>query len=322
MTATGGRQPRIVITSGEPAGIGPELCLTLARHDFPARLVILADRNLLAERARLIGADLDSDLKQLEARCEIRHVPLCAPSQPGQLARENATYVIELLDQALAGCRSGEFAAMVTAPVHKGIINEAGLPFTGHTEYLAEKTGTPRVVMMLAGAGLRVALATTHLPLRAVADAITTDELTTTLRILHRDLVHKFGIAQPRILVAGLNPHAGEGGHLGREEIEVIAPVLEKLRAEGMDLIGPLPADTLFTRHQLQGADAQLAMYHDQGLAVLKYAAFEDGVNITLGLPIVRTSVDHGTALDLAGTGRADSRSLRAAIATAIELCR
>ena len=310
--------PQIAITSGEPAGIGPELCLSLAQHTFPARLVILADRDLLAERAQLIGADFEL----LQQRCEIRHVPLRVASRPGQLARENAAYVIELLDQALAGCRSGEFAAMVTAPVHKGIINDAGLPFTGHTEYLAEKTATPRVVMMLAGAGLRVALATTHLPLRAVADAITADELTTTLRILHHDLVHKFGIAQPRILVAGLNPHAGEGGHLGREEIEVIAPVLEKLRAEGMNLVGPLPADTLFTQHQLQGADAQLAMYHDQGLAVLKYAAFEDGVNITLGLPIVRTSVDHGTALDLAGTGRADSRSLQAAIAAALQLCR
>ncbi|SMB21075.1 4-hydroxy-L-threonine phosphate dehydrogenase, NAD-dependent [Sterolibacterium denitrificans] len=320
MTPADDQLPRIVITSGEPAGIGPELCLTLTGHDFPARLVILGDRNLLAERAQLIGAEPGS----LEAcrRFEIRHVPLRVSSQPGRLARENAAYVIELLDQALAGCRSGEFAAMVTAPVHKGIINEAGLPFTGHTEYLAEKTGTPRVVMMLAGAGLRVALATTHLPLREVADAIRPDDLTATLRILHRDLVRKFGIAAPRILVAGLNPHAGEGGHLGREEIEVIAPVLEKLRGEGMNLVGPLPADTLFTKHQLQDADAQLAMYHDQGLAVLKYAAFEDGVNITLGLPIVRTSVDHGTALDLAGTGRADSRSLRAAIAAALELCR
>lgn len=313
--------PQIVITSGEPAGIGPELCLSLAQHDFPARLVILADRHLLAERARLIGADFEL----LQQRCDIRHVPLRVPSQPGQLDVANAAYVIELLDQALAGCCRGAedgFAAMVTAPVHKGIINDAGLPFTGHTEYLAEKTATPRVVMMLAGAGLRVALATTHLPLRDVADAITTTELTTTLRILHHDLVHKFGIAQPRILVAGLNPHAGEGGHLGREEIDIIAPVLEQLRAEGMNLIGPLPADTLFTRQQLQGADAQLAMYHDQGLAVLKYAAFEDGVNITLGLPIVRTSVDHGTALDLAGSGRADPRSLQAAIACALELCR
>jgi len=227
-----------------------------------------------------------------------------------------------MLDRALAGCRSGEFAAMVTAPVHKGIINEAGIPFTGHTEYLAEKTGTPRVVMMLAGAGLRVALATTHLPLKEVPAAITQPNLEATIRILHADLVGKFGIARPRILVAGLNPHAGEGGHIGREEIEVIAPVLEKLRGEGMDLVGPLPADTLFTRGVLDGTDAQLAMYHDQGLAVLKYAAFEDGINITLGLPIIRTSVDHGTALDLAGSGRADPRSLFAAVDLAAELAR
>ncbi|HTY99663.1 MAG TPA: 4-hydroxythreonine-4-phosphate dehydrogenase PdxA, partial [Rhodocyclaceae bacterium] len=236
----------------------------------------------------------------------------------------NARYVLDILDAALAGCVAGEYAAMVTAPVHKGVINDAGIPFTGHTEYLAEKTGTPRVVMMLAGtgeqAGLRVALATTHLPLKDVPAAITADDLTTTIRILHADLVTKFGFARPRILVAGLNPHAGEGGHLGREEIEVIGPVLERLRGEGMDLVGPLPADTLFTRRLLAGSDAQLAMYHDQGLAVLKYAAFEEGINITLGLPILRTSVDHGTALDLAGTGKADPSSLFAAVRLAAEI--
>jgi 4-hydroxythreonine-4-phosphate dehydrogenase len=209
---------------------------------------------------------------------------------------------------------------MVTAPVHKGVINEAGIAFTGHTEYLAGKTGTARVVMMLAGAGLRVALATTHLPLKDVPDAITKSELETTIRILHAELVKKFGIVRPRTLVAGLNPHAGEGGHMGREEIDVIAPVLEKLRGEGMDLVGPLPADTLFTRGVLAGSDAQLAMYHDQGLAVLKYAAFEDGINVTLGLPIIRTSVDHGTALDLAGSGKADPRSLFAALDLAVDL--
>jgi 4-hydroxythreonine-4-phosphate dehydrogenase len=225
-----------------------------------------------------------------------------------------------MLDLALAGCRSGAYDAMVTAPVHKGTINDAGMPFTGHTEYLAEKTGTRRVVMMLAGAGLRVALATTHLPLKDVPAAITRPQLETTLRILHADLVEKFRIARPRILVAGLNPHAGEGGHLGREEIEVIVPVLDKLCGEGMNLAGPLPADTLFTRGVLAGSDAQLAMYHDQGLAVLKYAAFEEGINVTLGLPIIRTSVDHGTALDLAGTGQADPRSLFAAVDLAIEL--
>jgi 4-hydroxythreonine-4-phosphate dehydrogenase len=242
------------------------------------------------------------------------------PSRAGQLEPANAAYVLALLDRALAGCQSGEFAAMVTAPVHKGVINQAGITFTGHTEYLAAKTGTPRVVMMLAGAGLRVALATTHLPLKDVPAAITRHELETTMRILHADLVSKFGIAQPRILVAGLNPHAGEGGHMGREEIEVIAPVLEQLRGEGMDLVGPLPADTLFTRGVLAGSDAQLAMYHDQGLAVLKYAAFEDGINVTLGLPIIRTSVDHGTALALAGTGRADPSSLFAAVDLAVQL--
>ncbi len=307
---------RIAITSGEPAGIGPELCLTLARHECAGQITLLADRDLLAQRAAQLSLDFDN----IAARLDIRHIPLRAPSTAGQLATANAPYVIELIDRAIDGCRSGEFSAMVTAPLHKGIINDAGIAFTGHTEYLAERTGTPRVVMMLAGAGLRVALATTHLPLRAVPDALTQEELTATIRILHQDLVEKFGIARPRILVAGLNPHAGEGGHMGREEIEVITPVLERLRAEGMNLVGPLPADTLFTARVLAGADAQLAMYHDQGLAVLKYAAFEDGINITLGLPILRTSVDHGTALDLAGTGRADHRSLHAAVDLAFSL--
>jgi 4-hydroxythreonine-4-phosphate dehydrogenase len=227
---------------------------------------------------------------------------------------------LQLIDTALHGCRSGEFAAIVTAPVHKGVINDAGIAFSGHTEYLAMHTDTPRVVMLLAGAGLRVALATTHLALKDVPAAITPDSLETTLRILHAGLRGQFGIARPRILVAGLNPHAGESGHMGREEIETIAPVLEKLRAEGMQLVGPLPADTLFTKNILAGSDAQLAMYHDQGLAVLKYAAFDEGVNITLGLPIIRTSVDHGTALDLAGTGKASPSSLFAAVEAAIDM--
>ncbi len=307
---------KIAITSGEPAGIGPELCLTLARHPQASRLVVLADRELLAQRALQCGLDF----VEFASRVEIHSIPLRALSVAGQLNTANAPYVVELIDHAIEGCRAGTYAAMVTAPLHKGILNDAGLPFTGHTEYLAEQTGTARVVMMLAGAGLRVALATTHLPLRAVADAITKEALTTTIRILHEDLVQKFGIPHPRILVAGLNPHAGEGGHMGREEIEVIQPVLEALRSEGMNLVGPLPADTLFTAKVLEGSDAQLAMYHDQGLAVLKYAAFEDGINITLGLPILRTSVDHGTALNLAGTGRADPRSLYAAVDLAIEL--
>lgn len=304
--------PTIVITSGEPAGIGPDLCLALAAQSFPARLVILGDRALLHQRAAQLGLSADS--------LDIEHVPLRGDCRAGLLNAANGPYVLDLLDRAIAGCQSGEYAAMVTAPVHKGIINDAGIPFTGHTEYLAEKTGTPRVVMMLAGAGLRVALATTHLALKNVPAAITREDLSTTIRILHADLVAKFGIAHPRILVAGLNPHAGEDGHMGREEIDVIAPVIAALKTEGMDLVGPLPADTLFTRNCLAGSHAQLAMYHDQGLAVLKFAAFEDGINVTLGLPIVRTSVDHGTALDLAGTGRADPRSLFAAINAAIEM--
>ena len=316
MTADSASLPRLAVTSGEPAGIGPDICLALSGAVLPARLVVIGDRQLIEARAKMLGLSA--------AGLDIHHVPLRAPVEAGRIDPANARYVLDILDAALAGCRSGEFAAMVTAPVHKGVINDAGIAFTGHTEYLAEKTGTPRVVMMLAGtgvhAGLRVALATTHLPLRQVPDAITADDLTTTLRILHGDLVEKFGIARPRILVAGLNPHAGEGGHLGREEIEIITPVLDRLRTEGMDLVGPLPADTLFTPRILAGSDAQLAMYHDQGLAVLKYAAFDEGINITLGLPVLRTSVDHGTALDLAGSGRADSRSLFAAVRLAAEI--
>jgi 4-hydroxythreonine-4-phosphate dehydrogenase len=312
-TALKSAEPRtIVVTSGEPAGIGPDICLALAGENFPTRIVILGDRELLQERAGMLGLSIEG--------LNIEHVPLRASCGAGKLDPANAPYVLAMLDRAITGCQSGEYAAMVTAPVHKGVINDAGIPFTGHTEYLAEKTDTSRVVMMLAGAGLRVALATTHLALKDVPAAITRTELTTTLRILHADLVKKFGIAQPRILVAGLNPHAGEDGHMGREEIEVIAPVVAALKAEGMDLVGPLPADTLFTKNCLTGSHAQLAMYHDQGLAVLKYAAFEDGINVTLGLSIVRTSVDHGTALDLAGSGRADPRSLFAAVRAALEI--
>jgi 4-hydroxythreonine-4-phosphate dehydrogenase len=314
--AAGLAPPLIAVTSGEPAGVGPDICLALAAAQLPARVVIFGDRGLFEERARVLGVSCDA--------IDLRHVPLRAPCTAGVLDRANAYYVLDMLDAALAGCMTGEFAAMVTAPVHKGIINDAGIAFTGHTEYLAEKTGTPRVVMMLAAMGknegLRVALATTHLPLKDVAAAITPGELETTIRILHADLRAKFGFAHPRILVAGLNPHAGEGGHLGREEIEVITPVLDRLRAEGMELVGPLPADTLFTRNVLAGSHAQLAMYHDQGLAVLKYAAFDEGINVTLGLPVIRTSVDHGTALDLAGSGRASATSLFAAVAAAIDM--
>lgn len=305
----------IVISSGEPAGIGPELCLQLLTRSWPVPLVILGDKDLFLARAQTLGLAWEG-----AERIHFQHVPLAKRCMPGQLDTANAAYVLEMLDLALAGCVAGEFSAMVTAPVHKGIINDAGIAFTGHTEYLAAHTGTARVVMLLAGAGLRVALATTHLALKDVPAAITAESLLATLQILHQDLQTKFGIVRPRILVAGLNPHAGEGGHMGREEIEVIIPVLKKLRAEGMDVVGPLPADTLFTKNVLAGSDAQLAMYHDQGLAVLKYAAFDEGINVTLGLPVIRTSVDHGTALDLAGTGRASANSLFAAVDAAIDM--
>ena len=321
--------PRIAVSSGEPAGIGPELCLRLAGYAGDCLPVILADRKLLQQRADALGLAIEFrdfcpknpvDRNKLD----VLHLPIAETSLAGQLNKANGIYVLALLDRALAGCQSGEFAAMVTAPVHKGVINEAGIHFTGHTEYLAEKTDTPLVVMMLAGqtecGPLRVALATTHLPLRAVPDAITADLLEKTLRILDADLRSKYGLSQPRILVAGLNPHAGEGGYLGREEIEVIEPVLARLRHEGLQLSGPHPADTMFTPPVLAQGDAVLAMYHDQGLTALKYATFGHGINVTLGLPIIRTSVDHGTALALAGTGKADAGSLFEALAEATRM--
>jgi len=248
------------------------------------------------------------------------HVPLAVSSRAGSLDRRNVPYVLALLDRAVQGCVSGEFAALVTAPVHKGVINDAGFRFIGHTEYLAERTRVDQVVMMLAGAGLRVALATTHLALKDVPGSLTREGLERSIRILVDGLIRRFGISQPRILVAGLNPHSGEGGHFGREEIEVIGPILEKLRAEGFRLIGPLPADTLFVPSRLATADCVLAMYHDQGLPVLKYASFGEGINVTLGLPFVRTSVDHGTALELAGSGAANPKSLIAAVEAAVEM--
>lgn len=328
---------RLAITSGEPAGIGPDLCLRLAEKNWHDELVILGDRSLLEARAAQIGVkplwrEYDPAATAQPSRqgmLTVCHIPLAVPVVAGQLDVQNADYVISLLDRAITGCQSGEFAAMVTAPLHKGIINDAGRPFTGHTEYLAEQTGTARVVMMLAGdtphGPLRVALATTHLPLADVSAAITPEELTAVLRILHQDLRDKFGLDNPRILVAGLNPHAGESGHMGREEIDVITPVLTRLRAEGLTLIGPVPADTLFTPRVLPQGDAVLAMYHDQGLAPLKYATFGQGINITLGLPIIRTSVDHGTALDLTGRkiddpSAADPGSLYAAVTLASQL--
>jgi 4-hydroxythreonine-4-phosphate dehydrogenase len=322
--------PILAVTTGEPAGVGPDLCLQLAGRNFGARLVLLGDGALLAGRAARLGLDVrlvPFDRRSIPAPGTIEwlQVDLAKPAEAGRLDPANGRAVLAILDRALDGCVSGEFDAMVTAPVHKGVICDAGVHFTGHTEYLAERTGTAKVVMMLVGGApfcLRVALVTTHLPLREVADAITLREVETTLRIVHADLQTKWGIAAPRILVAGLNPHAGEGGHLGFEEIEVIAPVIERLRGEGLDLVGPLPADTLFTSRALEGSDAQVAMYHDQGLAVLKHASFGRGVNVTLGLPVIRTSVDHGTALDLAGTGRADPGSLFEAVALAVDMAR
>lgn len=319
-------RPVLAITAGEPAGIGPELMLSLLQlGDGGTRRVILGDMGLLQQRARQLGLAVSCVPYQAGQQIpigslEVLHLPLLAPSQPGKLNPANAAHVLALLDRAIDGCQAGEFAAMVTGPVHKGVINDAGIPFTGHTEYLAERTGTERVVMMLAGDKLRVALATTHLPLRDVADAITPTDLTQIIRILHHDLVQRFALPHPRILVAGLNPHAGEGGHMGHEELDVIIPVLNLLRAEGMQLIGPLPADTLFNPDRLADCDAVLAMYHDQGLPVLKYATFGHGINITLGLPLIRTSVDHGTALDLAATGRASPGSLFQAVRLAEHL--
>ena len=318
--------PLLAVTSGEPAGVGPELCLRLIERPLEgARLVILADRKMLAERARALNfagqlRDWTPGAAAVPGVLDVLHVPLARAAHPGRLDPANAGYVLAMLDRAIDGCLSGEFAAVVTAPVHKGVINDGGVPFTGHTEYLAEKTGTAQVVMMLAGGGLRVALATTHLPLKDVAAAVTQQSLEQTLRILHDDMGRKYGIENPRILVAGLNPHAGEGGYLGCEEIEVITPVLERLRGEGMTLLGPLPADTMFTPPLLAQGDCVLAMYHDQGLTALKYASFGQGINVTLGLPIIRTSVDHGTALELAGTGRADPGSLFVAVAQAVEM--
>jgi 4-hydroxythreonine-4-phosphate dehydrogenase len=308
-----GEWPRIVLASGEPAGIGPEICAQAAARAraFECELFCLGDAALLAERAALAGAPVPPG---------VLHEPLAAPSIPGKLDVANAPYVLRLLDRALAGIARGEFDALVTAPVHKGIVNDAGIAFTGHTEYLAQKTGAAQPVMLLVAGRLRVALATTHLPLAAVSGAITRAGLEATIAVLDADLRRRWSLARPRIGVLGLNPHAGEGGHLGREEIDTIAPAIEACRRRGIDATGPLPADTAFVPRELARHDAILAMFHDQGLPVLKHAGFGHAVNVTLGLPIVRTSVDHGTALDLAGSGRADPGSLEAAIELAIEL--
>ncbi|HTH61962.1 MAG TPA: 4-hydroxythreonine-4-phosphate dehydrogenase PdxA [Paraburkholderia sp.] len=323
-----GRKPlRIAITTGEPAGVGPELtavALAAASTHWPdAQFVVLGDRDLLAARAAATSVDWSAIADG--QRVAVEHVPLAVDAKPGKLDAANGRYVLALLDRAIDGALAGDFDAIVTAPLQKSTINDAGVPFTGHTEYLAERTDAPRVVMMLAGTGarpLRVALATTHLPLKDVSAAITVDGLVDTLRIIDHDLRRHFGVPQPRILVTGLNPHAGENGYLGREEIDVITPALSAANARGIDARGPYPADTLFQPRYLNEADCVLAMFHDQGLPVLKYATFGEGINVTLGLPIVRTSVDHGTALDLAGTGRADAGSLIAAIDTAVSMAR
>jgi len=317
----------LAITAGEPAGIGPDLCvkLAVAWPDIP--IVVIADKHLLLLRAAQLGINLRvhdfvaGQNKSVQGSgLQVIHVPLAEPCWAGTLDAANSEYVLATLRRAVQGCQAGEFSGLVTAPVHKGIINDAGIPFTGHTEFLAEQTGTKLVVMMLVGGGMRVALTTTHLALKDVPAAVTAPLLENVLRIIHRDLQLRFCIAQPRILVAGLNPHAGEGGYLGHEEIEVMIPVLDKLRAGGMNVSVPLPADTLFTPHKLAQCDCVLAMYHDQGLPVLKHASFGQGVNVTLGLPIIRTSVDHGTALDLAGKGKADSGSLLEAIRLATQM--
>lgn len=314
-------RPRLALTCGEPAGIGPDLCVMIGAAvdslGADCEIECLADESLLRERASRLGIAWPTG-----KWFRVRHLPLAAPVTPGRLDVRNARWVLSLLDAALAGCRGGLYQAMVTAPVQKSVINDAGIAFTGHTEYLADLCGVKRPVMLLAAGSLRVALATTHLPLSAVSSAISGSALDEILDIIHHDLAAFWGIAAPRIGVTGLNPHAGEGGHLGREEIDVIQPAIARARARGISATGPWPADTLFTPRQLVDFDVVLAMYHDQGLPVLKHAGFGNAVNVTLGLPVIRTSVDHGTALELAGTGRAEDGSLRAAIRLAAQLAR
>lgn len=319
--------PRIALTAGEPAGIGPELLIRLAEHDAQTDLVAIGDPQLLAATAESLGSNIEVislpadgvPTRRRPGTLPVLPVALAVPARPGHLDARNAVHVLAMLKRAAQGAASGEFAAIVTAPVHKAIINDAGLAFTGHTEFFAALARRD-VVMMLTSGPLRVALVTTHLPLARVPAAITHATVARVLRTVHDSLQAWFGIEHPRIAVLGLNPHAGEGGHLGREEIDVIAPVIDTLRAEGMTLSGPLPADTAFVPRQLQGHDAVVAMYHDQGLPVLKHAGFGNAVNITLGLPYIRTSVDHGTALDLAGTGQADAGSMLEAVRLAVTL--
>lgn len=319
---------RLAITAGEPAGIGPDLCVMIAQQAHDAELVVIADSDVLLQRAAALNLPLtltpfEADrpaIPSAAGHLTVYPVSANAPAEAGKLDVSNGRYVLETLTVAAGGALDGRWDAIVTAPVHKGVINDAGVKFSGHTEYFRDHCGVEEVVMMLATEDLRVALVTTHLPLRDVADACTADRIKRVTRILHKDLQTFFGVIDPHILVAGLNPHAGEDGHLGREEIDTITPALNDLRSEGMNLSGPLPADTLFTPKYLDNADAALAMYHDQGLPVLKFHGFGRAANITLGMPIVRTSVDHGTALDLAGTGKADAGSLMTAIRVAAQM--
>lgn len=318
---------RIAITPGEPGGIGPDLLLQYIQQSQQQQLIAIASPDLLRDRAEALGLNVQlipfdaKDRATANQAGQLFYIPHeCSNTQAGQLDKQNAHYVLACLDSAIDGCQQGLFDAMVTGPVHKGIINDAGITFSGHTEYLQARCAVDKVVMMLATEGLKVALATTHLPLKDVAQAIQHDSLHRVLTILIEDLKSDFGIPHPRILVCGLNPHAGEGGHMGSEEIEVIEPVLRNFAKVGAELIGPLPADTLFTPKYLNNADAVLAMYHDQGLPVLKFKGFGRAANITLGLPIIRTSVDHGTALDLAASGQADIGSLATAIDYACQM--
>lgn len=320
--------PRIALTAGEPAGIGPDLCIQLAQHQQQCELIVIADPDLLSQRAQQLGLNIELEEADLTKVANVppmgtlryKTVELSEPVQTGKLNSQNSNYVLETLQVALDGCLDSTFDAVVTAPVHKGVINDANVNFTGHTEFFADGSRAEQVVMMLATQGLRVALATTHLPLKDVSGAITQSSLTQVIEITNEAMQSQFGINAPRIAVCGLNPHAGEDGHLGREEIDVITPVLERLKEQGYRLSGPWPADTVFVKDKLQEFDVVLAMYHDQGLPVLKHQGFGRAVNVTLGLPFIRTSVDHGTALELAGTGKANINSLQAAIDMAITM--
>lgn len=320
--------PRLIVTSGEPAGIGPDLALMLADKEYAAQITVIGSIELLQQRAQQLQIDVQFEQYNPSAiqshqpgRLTVLPLSLNQPVIAGELNSANSNYVLNMLEQAAQGCLGGEFDAVVTAPVHKGVINDAGIAFSGHTEFFAEVTGGQLPVMMLATPGLRVALATTHLPLKDVSAAITQHSLEQVIRIIDKDLREKFGLQTPKIYVCGLNPHAGEGGYLGTEEIDTINPVLERVKQDGITVVGSLPADTIFTPKYIEQADVILAMYHDQGLSVLKHVGFGNAANITLGLPIIRTSVDHGTALDLAGSGKVGFGSMDYAIKVAIEEC-